>query len=157
MKYNQRLLAESDTLEVAKDLASVIHPGTVIFLLGELGSGKTTFARGFLRGLGYRGKVKSPTYTLVESYDMAICTLFHFDLYRLNQPQELQQMGIEEYFSPIFITLIEWPEKGGTYLPTPDVICRLSYEGMGRHIEIDSHTKNGEAVIANFVSCHEHK
>lgn len=119
----------------------------IIFLHGPLGAGKTTLARGFLRGLGYQEKVKSPTFTLVEPYHIAQHLVYHFDLYRVTDPEELIHMGIQDYFAHDAICLIEWPELGGDLLPTPDILCTLSFEGSGRRIKVLSQTQRGEKIV----------
>jgi tRNA threonylcarbamoyladenosine biosynthesis protein TsaE len=141
------LPTESDMLAFAARLASIIKPGSVLFLYGELGAGKTTFTRGFLRGLGFQDKVKSPTYTLVEPYQVGDYQVFHFDLYRLTKATELQHIGIEEYFSPHSICLIEWPEKGLPFLPQPDLACYIAFAAAGRDIHLKAHSALGQALL----------
>jgi tRNA threonylcarbamoyladenosine biosynthesis protein TsaE len=122
----------------------------VIFLQGNLGAGKTTLSRGFLTGLGHRGTVKSPTYTLVEPYELPQGAIYHFDLYRLKDPQELEFLGVQDYFDHGRVCLIEWPEQGAGHIPTPDLVIRLVAEQGGRRLNAESHTTIGETVVKTF-------
>ncbi|OGT36953.1 MAG: tRNA (adenosine(37)-N6)-threonylcarbamoyltransferase complex ATPase subunit type 1 TsaE [Gammaproteobacteria bacterium RIFCSPHIGHO2_12_FULL_37_14] len=143
---------EKDMLVFAARIANVVVNGTIIFLQGPLGAGKTTFARGFLQGLGCQEKVKSPTYTLVESYDISGKKFFHFDLYRLNRAEELYDIGIEEYFSNETICLIEWPEKGFPILPPADLLINIAIKAQVREINIQAGTLKGEGMINTLIS-----
>lgn len=146
-RFKITLPTESDMFTFAAHLAACIEAGAIIFLYGSLGAGKTTFARGFLRALGYTDKVKSPTFTLVEMYDFDSRTIFHFDLYRLEEARELKDIGIEEYFIPNAICLIEWPEKGAPFLPDPDLACYIEFTNEGRELNVEAYTIKGEAII----------
>lgn len=129
---------ESETLSLGARFARNIsfQKQTLVFLKGDLGAGKTTFVRGFLQALGYRGLVKSPTFTLVEPYVIDHKNIFHFDLYRLKAPSELEHIGLEDYFSQNGLFIFEWPEKGEGYLPAPDVVISFEVENTGRRVRV---------------------
>ena len=133
--------------EFGAKLASVVLHGARIFLDGELGTGKTTLVRGLLRALGHRGAVKSPTFTLVEPYEVEEKRIYHFDLYRLSDPEELEYMGLRDYFSPENLCLVEWPDKGGAMLPAPDLYLKLSYDGSARDVTISAKTDMGSTLL----------
>lgn len=122
-------------------------PGTRVYLAGELGAGKTTFARGFLAALGHGGSVKSPTYTLVEPYQTPRGPVFHFDLYRVSDPEELEAMGIRDYFDSAALCLVEWPERAGARLPAPDLLVHFVTEGAGRRLTFEAPTARGRMAI----------
>ena len=148
-----KIFLKDDTSQqaLAAEFARNSPPGTVIFLQGDLGTGKTTFVRGFLRALGHEGIVKSPTYTLVEPYLIDNKRIYHFDLYRLGVPDELEYAGGRDYFDGESICLVEWPEKAAGFLPEADVNCYLSYQNEGRSIEITTNTDKGN-IILNAIS-----
>ena len=131
-------------------LAQVVPRGFVIFLNGELGTGKTTLVRGFLRGLGYQGAVKSPTYTLLEPYELSDRHCYHLDLYRLTDPVELEHLGLRDLDLPGATLLVEWPMLGEGELPMADLQIDLSYQEQGRLIKLTALSKAAEAVIARF-------
>lgn len=136
-------------------LATALFPGTVLHLAGPIGAGKTTLVRGLLRGLGVTGAVKSPTYTLVESYATAIGPVHHFDLYRLADPEELQFFGAEEYFSPQVICILEWAEKAGGVLPPPDLVLEADYRGPDqRELRLSARSERGEAILTRMGYAH---
>ena len=126
------LLDTLATEQFGAQLWKLLPSKCLVFLQGDLGAGKTTLVRGFLRAAGYTGTVKSPTYTLVEEYQINGRTIVHFDLYRLTDPEELEWMGIRDYFDQDCVSFIEWPDRGKGFLPEPDKVITLSSEGTGR-------------------------
>ncbi|MBB1453887.1 tRNA (adenosine(37)-N6)-threonylcarbamoyltransferase complex ATPase subunit type 1 TsaE [Pseudoalteromonas sp. SG43-5] len=145
--FEFHLTDEIATVTMGNRVADIIEQGAVIYLHGDLGAGKTTFTRGVVQGFGHTGKVKSPTYTLVEPYELERANVYHFDLYRLGDPEELEYMGIRDYFSADAICVVEWPEKGGELIPVPDLDITLSYVGNERKIVINSASERGIAIV----------
>jgi tRNA threonylcarbamoyladenosine biosynthesis protein TsaE len=142
MQHNitSHLNDEVQTLAFGARFAAYLSPGLVIYLHGDLGAGKTTFVRGLLQGLGHQGKVKSPTYTLVEPYDFFNYTIYHFDLYRFTSEEEWEAAGFRENFNPQSICIIEWPEKASGILPIADIDIHLTIDGIGRQVQIMDRT-----------------
>lgn len=144
------IYGEDKMLVFAAQCAKVLQQGGLVFLDGDLGAGKTTLSRGILRGLGHQGAVKSPTYTLVETYDveddggkpLKVC---HFDLYRLGDPEELEFMGIRDYLEDEQLCLIEWADKGFGILPKPELLMHIEDLGEGRRITWTAYTEKGNA------------
>ena len=150
MQLTRSLPDEAATLVFGAQLSQALAPGLTLYLDGELGAGKTTLVRGVLRGLGYAGKVKSPTYTLVELYTVSSLYLYHFDFYRFADPRELMDAGFREHFNPDTVCFVEWPEKAGEFLPTPDVRIALSVVGDGRSLQIKAETEAGKKCLARL-------
>ena len=141
---------EADMVALGDQWGRVLAAGdgaATVFLSGDLGAGKTTLSRGILRAFGHTGAVKSPTYTLVEAYEFPARTVYHFDLYRLGDPEELEYMGIRDYFDARSICLIEWPARGAGILPAPDWQIAVKVEGLGRRIAISALTPTGQALL----------
>ena len=135
------------TERLGATLANVLPDGLVVFLQGDLGAGKTSLVRGFLRGLGYKGAVKSPTYTLLEEYSLAGKEIIHFDLYRLSDPEELDLIGIRDYFNGKASCFVEWPQRGMGCLPREDLRIQISLDGNGRVARISSSSDSGMKVL----------
>jgi len=127
---------EAETMELGASIATLLPVGGVVLLYGDLGAGKTTLVRGLLRSLGFMDTVKSPTYTLVEPYRIAGRDIYHFDLYRLGDPEELEYLGIRDYFRKDALCLVEWPEKAGLFIPKGDFSITLEYEKQARIAQI---------------------
>lgn len=136
---------EQAMVDFGARIAEVTEGRGVIFLEGDLGAGKTTLSRGIIRGLGHRGAVKSPTFTLVEPYEIGDKRAFHFDLYRLVDPEELEYMGIRDYFDDDVLCLLEWPQKGAGILPKPDLTITISPQAGGRSLNLLPQGSRGEA------------
>lgn len=149
----QCFIPDPESMEaLGKVLGTFLKGGTTVYLSGELGAGKTTLTRGLLRGWGFEEKVKSPTYTLVEPYFFHDKTLYHFDLYRLTDPHELEFMGARDYFTPSSICLIEWPEKGIGFLPPADLSCHIEFHDDGRQVFFEGISAKGIAIIKDLIN-----
>lgn len=151
-KLEYLLSNEADTVAVGENLAKVLlaqdkQQALVVYLNGDLGAGKTTLSRGFVRGMGHKGNVKSPTYTLVEPYELTPWQVFHFDLYRLADPEELEYMGIRDYFNDNCCCFIEWPEKGAGLLANADIIINIVYQDEQRLIDLQANSPRGDMVL----------
>ena len=125
--------------------------GSIVYLTGGLGAGKTTLTRGIMRGFGYEGAVKSPTYTIIEPYEFEMSQIYHFDLYRLAHAEEVEYLGAEEYFSSKNLCLIEWPERGRGSIPSADLIIELAQKGDGRSVSCKSRTEKGLKIIKRLT------
>ena len=132
-------------------LAPLVEPGTVIFLEGDLGSGKTCFSRAVIRALGYAGPVKSPTYSLVEVYVVSSLYLYHFDFYRFEAHEEFLDAGFSEYFNENAICLVEWPERAERCLPPPDLRLRIHHAGLGRVFEALANSPKGSQCLKALI------
>ena len=159
-KLKYFLVDERATIAVGDGLAKVVlaqaeqsdkvQPVLIVYLNGDLGAGKTTLTRGFVRGMGYKGNVKSPTYTLVEPYELPPWQVYHFDLYRLGDPEELEYMGIRDYFAENCCCFIEWPEKGAGILAKADIVIELDYQDEQRTVALCAASARGEAVLQRY-------
>lgn len=145
------LESDRDTINFGRQLSQLMSAPFTLYLTGELGAGKTTMSRGIIQSMGHQGAVKSPTYTLVEPYEFDKHNVYHFDLYRLSDPEELEYMGIRDYFNDKSICIIEWPDKGLDFLPKADLKLNLAYVGHSRVLTICANTKKGVTLLAKLT------
>ncbi|REG81623.1 tRNA (adenosine(37)-N6)-threonylcarbamoyltransferase complex ATPase subunit type 1 TsaE [Marinomonas pollencensis] len=150
MRVEKEVYGEEAMEAFGAGLAQAFNKGAVVYLEGDLGMGKTTMVRGVLRGLGYEGPVKSPTYTLVEPYEFTDLEVFHFDLYRVGDAEELEYMGIRDYFTERGVCLIEWAEMGLGVLPEADVIVSIERIAQGRKVVVASGTEKGSLALRSL-------
>ncbi len=149
-EFRIELPDETATLALGGRLGRALQAGVSLWLEGDLGAGKTTLTRGVLRELGFSGRVKSPTYTLVELYELSRFNLYHFDLYRFTDPDEWEDAGFREYFNKASVCLIEWPAKAGGRLPDPDLQVRFEILDSGRRVRIEALTEAGNACLVRL-------
>ena len=143
---------EAATLRLGEALAAGATKGLVLHLRGELGAGKTTLVRGLLGAMGHSGRVKSPTYTLLEPYALLRLNLYHFDFYRFEDRSEWLSSGFREHFNPESLCVVEWPERAGDLLGQPDVNILLQYDAQSRDAIPSSHSDPGQAWLAAALS-----
>ena len=148
----QELPDETATTAFGGRLAAALDDGMVIYLHGDLGAGKTSFARAFLRALGVGERVKSPTYSLIESYRLGDRTAWHLDLYRIADPGELEWLGLDALADPSALVLVEWPERGKGALPAPDLQIDFAYAGTGRTARVAGLTRRGARLLDRLAA-----
>ena len=147
-----RLADSAATLRLGEAVAAGAVAGRVLFISGELGAGKTTLVRGLLRRLGHAGRAKSPTYALLEPYELSSLNLYHFDFYRFKDRSEWLNSGFREHFNPASLCVVEWPEKAGELLSPPDLWIRLEFDGEARRARLEAHSSAGEAWLSSLPS-----
>lgn len=145
------LCDEKATESLGAQLAPLLCAGLVIWLCGDLGAGKTTLTRGLLRALGHTGSVKSPTYTLLESYDTPTISLYHFDFYRFSHADEFLEAGLEDYFGTAGVCLVEWADKARPYVPLADLEIHLHVEGDGRQARLLARNAKGSVCLKHLA------
>jgi tRNA threonylcarbamoyladenosine biosynthesis protein TsaE len=150
-KWTLDLANEKASERFGSQLAHCLSPNLVLALSGDVGTGKTTVVRALLRSLGIRCAVKSPTFSLVESYVCEKFTIHHFDLYRIAQAEELEYLGFRDYFSHQSICLIEWAEHAGKFLPKVDARFHLAVQGLGRRLTMNACSEMGKEILAKLA------
>jgi tRNA threonylcarbamoyladenosine biosynthesis protein TsaE len=151
------ILGEQNQRSFGRRLAGCLKAPSILYLIGDLGAGKTTLVRGVLRGLGHKGAVRSPTYTLLEPYELAGLHLFHLDLYRLGDAEELEYLGLRDLLDEDSVLFVEWPERGAGVLPPADLELRLDYADNSRLLELVPRTAVGSALAAALSDPFEEK
>ena len=147
MSHSTFLADEAATIAFGQRLAKAINSKGLLTLSGNLGSGKTTLSRGLIQSYGHSGGVKSPTYTLVEPYEIGEKRIYHFDLYRMEDPEELEFIGLWDYLTQEALIIIEWPEKAFGVLPPADLAIQLEPQEKGRKITLSANTLAGETML----------
>ena len=137
--------------DLGAKLALVADAPCVVFLQGDLGAGKTTLVRGLIRALGWKGPVRSPTYTLVEPYPSGESTVYHLDLYRLGDPEELEYLGLRDMLDNSSILLVEWPDRGAGFLPKADLVLEIKHLQKGRDIDVTAGSERGKVILNRLI------
>jgi tRNA threonylcarbamoyladenosine biosynthesis protein TsaE len=152
--HSLQLPDEAGTIAAGQRLAPALPEAAFIYIDGDLGAGKTTLVRALLRALGHEGPVRSPTYTLIEPYELGGRNIYHLDLYRLGSPLELEDIGFRDLLAEPCLLLVEWPQRGGGMLPPPDLRLRLTAAGAGRLLVLQPASETGAKILksAGFVS-----
>lgn len=145
------LADEAETQQLGKKLVQYLTPPWITYLYGEIGCGKTTMVRAFLNALGYDGPVKSPTFSLMEIYEINDWSVLHLDLYRLSDPEELEFLGLREYLNKNSLFFVEWPENAAALLPKADMKMKFSYAGEGRQLVMEFARAGDEARFQEDV------
>lgn len=149
-KVQVELASEAAMIQFGQRIAELVTERLLITLKGDLGSGKTTLSRGILKGLGHQGAVKSPTYTLVEPYQLDLGAVYHFDLYRLVDAEELEYIGFTDYLADGKLCLIEWPEQGAGFVPQADIAIEINQLGEGRCVTLCAYSACGEQLVSHL-------
>src|SRR5688500_3085250 len=150
MSLDIKLPDAAATEALGRAAAAGAAPGRILHLRGDLGAGKTTVVRGLLRALGHAGRVKSPTFTLVEPYELSSLHFYHFDFYRLKNKEEWEDAGFREYFNAQALCVVEWPERAAGLLYPADLEISLLFDGEARRARVDSHTEAGRAWLSSL-------
>ena len=149
--WRRPMADEAAVRDLAAAFAAALQPPAVIYLRGDLGAGKTTFARAYIHALGYPGYVKSPSYGLLETYQVGGQCVLHLDLYRIEDPEELEYLAIRDQFDATAVLLVEWPDRGGGRLPAPDLVLDFGEQGGVRFIQCTAGSASGSALAARVI------
>lgn len=147
------LKGEQQQVAFGARLSAAVGDKALVFLQGDLGAGKTTLVRGFMQARGHQGNVKSPTYTLIEPYELPGGPCYHLDLYRLGDGEELEYLGLREMLAERAVLLVEWPQRGAGWLPEPDILLDISHVPGGRKVRVSAQTQTGEQMLTGISTC----